>query len=67
MKTSAELWLFVVEKNPKILTKPHFTPESIKKFFEFVYNEGHKTGKLGTSRQSESYDFLRDFFNLRKK
>jgi hypothetical protein len=38
------LWSELTRKNPRLLEDPHFTPTSMRKFFDAVYDSGWRSG-----------------------
>jgi len=38
------LWSELTRKNPRLLEDPHFTPASMRKFFDRVYKAGWSAG-----------------------
>lgn len=38
------LWSELTRKNPRLMKDPHFTPCSVRKFFDKVYDSGWRAG-----------------------
>jgi len=36
-----QLWAFLIQHNPRLVDDPHFTPESIRRFFDIVWNAAY--------------------------
>jgi hypothetical protein len=44
MSDKDHLWSRLTRKNPRLLKDPHFTPCSVRKFFDNVYDSGWRSG-----------------------
>jgi len=38
-----QLWALFLQHNPKLVADPHFTPESIRRFFDMVWNAAYES------------------------
>ena len=71
--TASELWSQLVEKHPALLSRRvQFSPEDVKKFFDFIFKTAlekgeHETDTSTPSPPSSSMpDFMREFFGGKK-
>jgi hypothetical protein len=49
-----KLWSLFIKHNPRLVDDPHFTPESVRRFFDAVWNIGYECGaKDWAERQEE--------------
>jgi hypothetical protein len=38
-----QLWALFLQHNPRLVADPHFTPESIRRFFDMVWNVAYES------------------------
>ena len=48
------LWSELTRKNPRLLEDPHFTPKSMRKFFDTVYDKAWNNG-YNTTRSMPTF------------
>ena len=36
-----QLWAFLIQNNPRLVEDPHFTPDSIRRLFDIVWNAAY--------------------------
>jgi hypothetical protein len=62
MSAKDYLWSELTRKNPRLLEDPHFTPASMRKFFDRVYeagwNDGYKSSRCTHKHSSEIFSSI---------
>lgn len=48
------LWQDLTRRTPRLLEDPHFTPESVRRFFERVYDAGFDHGMTASREMPRS-------------
>ena len=38
-----QLWAFLIQQNRRLTTDPHFTPDSVRQFFELIWNMAYSS------------------------
>lgn len=65
MSDKEHLWNTLVRKNPRLKEDPHFTPDSVRKFFDVVYDSGYRSGcRTDKTNHQGSTDFFNKIFGL---
>jgi hypothetical protein len=68
--TRDELWSQLVKKHPALLSRRvQFSPEDVKKFFDYIFKTALEKGEFDTIKQEAAHtphpcnipDFLREF------
>lgn len=53
-----DLWAELTRKTPRLLDDPHFTPHSLRKFFDRVYDSGWRSGASSQVKGSDLFKTL---------
>lgn len=49
-----QLWGFLIQHNPRLVEDPHFTPDSIRRFFDITWNAAyHAASRDWNQRERE--------------
>ena len=56
------LWSELTRKNPRLLEDPHFTPASMRKFFDRVYDSGWRSGYTSSQAMPSRRNLFDTFF-----
>jgi hypothetical protein len=62
MSAKDYLWSELTRKNPRLLEDPHFTPKSMRKFFDIVYDAGWNSGYKSSQAMPTGRNLFDTFF-----